>query len=448
MKSIRLALIVLFFCSASTFARQVFRGENIWKLQKQVTEASCDATITQNDIPVTISRPGHYCLAESVSFEGDAVITITATDNVVLDLNGHEVRNTVDALNELISFGFVDCINTLTAQGLTIGEALGQCSTELFCDESGILVSTSTHVVIKNGFVNGGLSNICIQESNDVLLSELMLDASIIFQGVVGTTLFNSVYAADAESIVIDKCQCKGAIRLSSFISSAVGLETVLPVTKCLMRDCVVNSNIFFGVASQDCCLLNCKVFGEINNNGTDNAFLSCLVNIPEGGQFRMKEFSTRSVVRNCTVISTELGIEVDDDASKVIIRDCNIHSELIGIDIRGNECQVIDNAITGTGAEEGISVRSGADRCQVVNNVISEYLTGISISASSDETQVLSNKVVGTSAGTGITNSGTGSRIFNNIVNNFTTNYFGVDAATIELVPTTSTGYWANVSV
>jgi hypothetical protein len=72
---------------------------------------------------------------------------------------------------------------------------------------------------------------------------------------------------------------------------------------------------------------------------------------------------------------------------------------------------------------------------------------SGVVISGSSEDSGIIGNYISGQGLGIGINNTGTDSKIFNNLVQNFDTNYSGVPLTTIEQNPDEATRFWANLS-
>lgn len=98
-------------------------------------------SISQVDIPYTIDQPGAYYLNESITTPSDQTAITIASDNVVLDLQGHSISGVVqsnEGLKAVISGGgiVIENVTDLTIQNGTIQTM----------DQSGIRIMNSSHI--------------------------------------------------------------------------------------------------------------------------------------------------------------------------------------------------------------------------------------------------------------------------------------------------------------
>jgi len=66
-----------------------------WTILEKINQGlGCDFVIRQDDLPVTISEPGVYCVTEPLS-SSDAIMIDIQSDNVVLDLKNNQIMGTL-----------------------------------------------------------------------------------------------------------------------------------------------------------------------------------------------------------------------------------------------------------------------------------------------------------------------------------------------------------------
>ena len=224
------------FVPAVLSARQVFRGESIWKLAQQVTEASCDATITQDNFTagtLTISNPGVYCLAESVSGQ----ITIAAS-GVTLDLNGHSISGGTNGVEVNSSLACIVIKNGV------VGPATN----------AGILVNSGTSdVTIKDVKAIDCVEGIRFETASNSFVKQCDLVSN-----TTGLTLDGS------HKIVVDEC--------TAFCNEQAGYSLLSSDTNCF-RQCKALST-GEGATGDDT-----NVFGFVSSSGFGNIFESCIAN-------------------------------------------------------------------------------------------------------------------------------------------------------------------------
>lgn len=221
----RAATIVLFSLTTSFHASPPPPGLNIWYLVKtlgsttdvissladtlQPPVSTCSKKIHQIDIPYTITQPGYYCLAESVTSAATA-ITI-ASSYVTLDLNTHGVT---------VTTGGNYCIdNPSTAfHNISIKNGFLEGTTTVFNISSDVISFNgvvcrsanlgSTAVGTLNSTVNGFTITNCTFYS-----TSLSVNGST--NGLITNSLFQSMSPADstpgislqlASDIVVSNC--------------------------------------------------------------------------------------------------------------------------------------------------------------------------------------------------------------------------------------------------
>lgn len=330
-----LALIMISWLSLLD-ARVRPNGSRLWDFAKETIEQEADYIITQANIPLTITLPGVYRLAESINAVDTTLITISS-DNVVLDLNGKVISgNSVNGLAIGIAIT-ANRNNIIIQNGFIIGEPLldlailadfnceGIYLKNLICRnftffQTGIRIGPAKNVVIDSCtvadstadlaqfggieellisnclFTNAGLSN-CV---NIVQSSGVHVKNCIFKQGGPG------IHIASCRDSMMENCQaidcafmgfsidmsndivvknCVASNIRSTLSPSAIGFSITTgsgyEFIDCVAQDIVVtvtDETSFaagFLLSSQQCAkLLNCEAY-DISNANNDQPSLA-----------------------------------------------------------------------------------------------------------------------------------------------------------------------------
>lgn len=297
-----------------------------------LTNCGMPMAITQAMIPFTITEPGLYCVAENLDGTGFAQTIRIESDNVVLDLNQHQVLNLV---------------------GSSINPALGV-----------------SNIVIKNGAIRNAAIGISVQANNviieDVLFYQTGLD-DILLNGLVEDT--------PIQNISIINCQ---------FFNGFIGIELGSnPVNDVIIQECKLfqksSQGIFVPTGTHNNLVIQNTVFDQITGNNiqitptllTGLVVQNCVFN--DGGSNGMLCGNVENItIKNC--ILDRLGgsaINFAVGTTNILIEDCNIEECSFGINIVGLTCNIL-NSVINQAVNDGISV-TGSNvsirNCDIMNH-------------------------------------------------------------------------------
>jgi len=213
--------------------------------------SACDAIpIMQADLPLTISTPGIYCVAQELTSGTDYAITI-AIDNVNLDLNGHTITDGGVLINE----GLTD----ITVKNGIINDA----------PKSGVRASQATRLTLDNLSINNGLGvyNAMSSSLSDAPIrlaygsTNTNINQNVVIRGCVLTG--NAGCAVDLENpqnVLISGCQARangdGFYLVDTDPSFATNHHNVV------IQDCISNDSSFTGFfldKINDAAITNCN---------------------------------------------------------------------------------------------------------------------------------------------------------------------------------------------
>ncbi len=296
--------------------------------------------ITQADIPLEITQPGRYCLAEDIVVNGNIIppgifgpigIAIN-TNNVDLDLNNHTIL----------------VIGSGTTAVVTIG--------------------TSSHAYIHNGTIAGTgspadqsstgidlLTNNCIVSDMQINNFSAFNGAGIIIGGLfVPTPLSSDILIEKNEGIIVERCNLSANYSGIALISA--------PTNNIMLRDCAIDKSLFVGinqpsrrdywsnVAIENCSISNSAYHGiyttynqsnwilknvQVSNSGLDGMILAgfqslkldnCQVsNSGSYGIIASIRQSQNVEISNCQVFNSQNGALRVDNVSNLLIKDCQL---------------------------------------------------------------------------------------------------------------------------
>lgn len=269
-----------------------------------------------------------------------------------------------------------------------------------------ICVEDSGNVVIKNGSIDGGNIGIHVTDSTEVLISEVRF-----FE-----TEDNAIQVEDSASVMISECHMDD--------TGDSGIVVTGVSSKCVIRDTIVCSpqsyaaGILLDEEVTYCCVFNTKVTQSRGNGFQDLSVFPLNVRGGGGGGTAGGNIFLSCVAQECRRAGFVIG-------SSSVVRECNAIGNQMGFEIMG-DASIIKNCISEINTDSGIVVGGGADN----NGILSNYVVGVAPDTC-----------------TGISDMGANTRVFNNLVQNCTTNYAG-NVPLTEESPTTQTGYWANIDL
>ncbi len=223
--------------------------------------SGCDFIITQADIGnggiYTITQPGKYCLAESVTYANSNAITINS-NNVVLELNGHPMTRTTNN-------GSPNTTGAIVCNGAF-------CIIENGDISSDTIVLTNTGTTIRNCKINGNFTNnsgIVIQQGADACQ---VLQCEISDSGQEGILVFaNNALIQDCNiqntrsGIVITGNQTN-ILNCTCNHNRNFGFESLAPATGLYLVDCTANFNGYAGIQTDGSINGSSFVNVQINN--------------------------------------------------------------------------------------------------------------------------------------------------------------------------------------
>ena len=227
---------------------------------------ACDATAVTN-ANTTISQEGRYCVAEPIT----GTIAINAS-NVELDLNGYEIGGGV-------TIGFPTPVSEVKVVNGTVLPSM---------DNSGLFVSNSHNVLLKNILATGGGgTGFFIELSHNVRVTNCRSTNNEV--GLRATDSYN--------------------VNVSDTIASnnsRIGFELASSYTNCFI-ECKALSTGF-----ENSTVFNVQVFGFVSNNGSSNIFERCIANATQA----LSATDSNSLIAGFALRGTEKCSKIIDSES------------------------------------------------------------------------------------------------------------------------------------
>lgn len=361
-------------------------GETVWKQLDRLLAGQCVGTpIRQSDVPFTITQPGIYSLCEDLvatqeAIDFEAIIFITGTHDVVLNLAGHSI--TLDPGNQLFSgilvfntFRLVVCNGSLIVPEAVIGPDFFLL--EIFP----IFYIVSRGAMFHDLHFYGASSNpnrstvdpkmssvyaLTLNQCHDVAVSDCIFNhigAGVRLQGhdnaLIKDCKFSDVGMAvigNMRGLICDRCEFEGGTfahlypQQSMTLSRLTGSSFIDPnfnfsspnVPDFAHHVIQLNQTSLFasskGVVIQDC-IINGATGSEIQKGvmvQTDTSFLSqlnrvegiiienCVIN--DTNSDGMNITGSRMVIRDCTVNGAgDDGISINATSSFVFVQSCEV---------------------------------------------------------------------------------------------------------------------------
>lgn len=377
----------------------------------------CDFFITQADIPIIIREPGVYCLTESVTLSEDIAITISAVNDVVLDMWDHVIDGKGGAINGISVIE--DCSNIEIKDG-TVKNLYSDCIfienancvkieniKTAFSSDNGInIVSTSTLQVKNCQSLNNPGHGFQIDCCNNLIVKNCVSSSN----GDHGIFMFE----VDNSCFINVKAQSNGVdgFRINSssnniFISCIaqdnfnMGFE-IISCDNSILKMCTTERNVNDGfIISGNIAKRNYEFIGcsAIDNSGTgfdiilDNCTMrECIANNNDDDGFNIT--GTNCNMRECTANDNgDDGFEIT--GNNCIMRECvSTNNSTDGFKISSDDCELRNSSAANNGSA-GIR-GTGADRLELCNNLVHGNAIGFDLINAEDTDLCKALKVLG----------------------------------------------------
>jgi hypothetical protein len=230
--------------------------------------SGCEYFVHQEDIPLTITQPGNYCLVQSVTFNGTAV-TINSSD-VIFDMRSYTMNGSSSPNS--VGIDILADTNVIIQNGIIQGAlSAGITSTQFLND---VIVSNMSFIDVGGasgpsiGF-SGGVEGLLIENcytsnsgainivGSGVTIRNCDMDNFIIGAGSGGISLAGISDAYESRYSIIEDCHLTG-----SFVFDGAGINISL-TQNIIVQNCAIIAPAFggiqfFGVSNVQC--LNCYV--------------------------------------------------------------------------------------------------------------------------------------------------------------------------------------------
>ena len=227
---------------------------------------ACDPTAITN-ANTTITQEGRYCVAEPIT----GTIAINAS-NVDLDLNGYEIGGGV-------TIGFPTPVSEVKVVNGTVLPSM---------DNSGLFVSNSHNVLLKNILATGG--------GGTGFFIELSHNVRVI--NCRSTNNEVGLRATDSYNVNVSDTIASN--------NSRIGFELASSYTNCFI-ECKALSTGFENTTT-----FNAQVFGFVSNNGSSNIFERCIANATQA----LSATDSNSLIAGFALRGTEKCTKIIDSES------------------------------------------------------------------------------------------------------------------------------------
>ncbi len=214
----------------------------------------CGIPIRASDLPLTITTPERYFLAENIDYAGGGAAISITTDNVFLDLNGHTLNATAGATE-------------------------------------GVFITTSTNVQVTNGAITNFTRGTFATGCTNVVLSNL---------NFAGNDL--SIRESDIRNMIIRDIFCNSGAFLRAVTSDNI------TITRCTVFGDLVSTG--FGAGFTNNLFMSDCVFKKMGGNAvssvgtlTNILYQRLLIEGGEGGVVETVPGSSGIIVKDCKLI-------------------------------------------------------------------------------------------------------------------------------------------------
>jgi len=248
-----------------------------WTILQKINDSlGCENLIFQSDIPLVITQPGLYCLAEDISSSATIIIDVQ-TDDAVIDLQMNTISG--DGNNSAIQFA-----------------------------------PSQANLNVKNGSIINASLGIDGEDNTSVLIQNIIFECNIAlnFDGCSRFSIENCISYFSSEGVrifggndgLIENCKFYGGPGGNTGIEMDPGLGSMssMCIMNCIIQD--VNSS---------------GIFINGSNNTSSISIDSCIIkNCGENG-FRVQE-TDNFLIKNCkSVGNADDGFEVDSSIGEVL---------------------------------------------------------------------------------------------------------------------------------
>ncbi|HRN78076.1 MAG TPA: right-handed parallel beta-helix repeat-containing protein [Candidatus Dependentiae bacterium] len=293
----------------------------------------CDFIIQQNDIPYTITVPGNYCLAESITVGASNGI-IVAADDVTLDLknkiiegSGTDMALVISGTNVYVKDGLITNFNNGISVESDAGFVLIENMIVNDCETSGIIVSNIETNVNNCSVSGGGLFGGIVgrmQEVNDCTIQNIIATGLGIGSGAVSPVARNCTI------------QNIGGTGVAIAVNNATVVNTI-----------VSNANLGFDVVTNNNTIENCTACDTSSHGfyveGNDNIVVDSISNNSGLDGFHA-EGNNVTFRECCAVDSARHGFQVLDGSRYVISYCESINSGIDGFNIDPTNVATVSN--------------------------------------------------------------------------------------------------------
>lgn len=374
--------------------------QQTWTILQEI-EASigCERLIYQTDIPLVITEPGIYCLAEPILFDNGIAIDIQ-TSNVVIDLKGQRINGmnsgeicirAQNVMGIIIQNGGLQ-----NAQGIVMHNCAGVLINDIPCRANrdwGIRLSNCTRFKVVNCKALVTQTTLPLTPFSG---TGFVFDTS---KSAVIRDLLASGCTGNALLAVDDECMSFEGILVNECGQSGIVIDDSNDIH---ILNCIASANTDYGflftnsLGQTNTTLENFFVLDSLANKNGKSGF-GVVSTIPDGLMANML-FDTCKAGANL-----EHGFEIS--GTNIIVRNAAaVDNQKSGYFINGFDTQVINNSALAN-VENGIVLTTAAFVSQVIRNTVSKSSVGIN----------------DLSSGTNL------HQIYNNVAGNNSTNYSGV---------------------
>ncbi len=231
-----------------------------------IEKLPCDAptSIYQQDLPITITQSGYYCIAEDLTGTGPFLITINAP-NVELNLSGHtlDLSNTGLVGIEINNSTNVRIINGIIKSSTSSGIHIGNSSQKVTLDNvtllqcaTGIQAEDSNTIVIKNSLCQGGLVGVECSATSTNCYDFVISKSSILANSTAGIMLTGSEQTILSE-VKIRDCHIVNPTQNANATNPTYGIQAYQ--TRGLYIDTVTIDITTLGLSITNSCDIRCK---------------------------------------------------------------------------------------------------------------------------------------------------------------------------------------------
>lgn len=281
--------------------------------------------ITQQNIPLTITAAGNYCLVEDVVINAGFTFAITINaDNVSLDLNGRTIDGQQRNNSGIIVNGK---LNTVVANGSIIN-----------CNNNGVLLAqTCNFPVLENLLIfrcGNGVRGFGV---NSGLFSNLFIPDSTTVSFLINNSVLNN-----SQNCIVEDC--------FAVQSNGLGFQ-LINCLHCIYQRCIAFGNVGIGFLQQ---------------NSSQIVYEDCIANDNANHGFSLD--GTGIIMENCFANDNSFeGIRITGGFAN--IQDCQAQSNRIGYDIISARGLTILNSTAHSNVKSGFILEANTRDCELREN-------------------------------------------------------------------------------